>query len=576
MKEVVVVLLFPLLIIASSYDELHQSYLNQGYVKRESLFRNQDIVSKDRNTVILRKDLPRPTLAEYVRNIEANHARFNEDSNFAATRRMIERPIGSSPDDYFEMIPSYMGSIIPGAGPISWTSNCFKDVNASVKWINGQDGKDGAKVHVHMNKKTSTFCDEGYIFATISDFHVHYFIFDGESTIEFRGDFSDDLVYDMAHNGFRVFRFPTGITMTIVDIWETLQLFLGALIGKSVPEWTAEDNVKFLKDHMGWQVEQRTVDVVDIDESTVQSGAFLAVIRFDGLDPMLAWAMGAHTGHTTITLRINGELYVLESTSTTSYWPYQDGIQRTPWKQWLKQAKAAGYNVAYLPLSAKYQKLFDEKKAYQWFKTVEGLPYGFHNMIFSWLDTPHDNYPPPLSSEFFMVLGQFVETIVRDFTGNNFTTFDFVGQALNHRLGTKGLSITDAYMVAGQRGISFADLVTMPEQDAWVYQFSNNRSGPAMVCDVFVTEMYKAAGIFGNMDLQGAEFTNWDVYTLNIYDSSNRPAKCVAADPNLPYCQLLGKYRLTLPDYNTRAPRAHMAEHCPRGQPPLFHKPSFC
>jgi len=295
------------------------------------------------------------------------------------------------------------------------------------------------------------------------------------------------------------------------------------------------------------------------------------------LDPMLAWAMGAHTGHTTITLRVNGQLYVTESTSSTPYWPYQDGIQMTPWKQWLQQANKAGFNVAYLPLSAKYQKLFDEQKAYQWFKTVQGLPYGFHNMMFPWIDTPQDNYPPPLSAEFFMVLMQLVEDIIPIFTGqNNFTTFDFWTQGLNHRLGTTGLTITQAYMVAGQRGISFTDLVTMIEQDDWIYQFSNNRSGPSMVCDVFVAEMYKVAGIFGNLDIQGSEFTNWDVYTLNIFDSSNRPPQCVAADPDLPYCQLMGTYRLTLPDYNTRPFFAHMAEKCPRGQPPMYHKPAVC
>jgi len=373
-----------------------------------------------------------------------------------------------------------------------------------------------------------------------------------------------------------VFRFPTGITMTIVDIWETLQLFLGALLGKSVPSWTAEDNAKFLEDHMGWQIEERSINLVEINESAIQSGAFLAVIRFDGLDPMLAWAMGAHTGHTTITLRVDGQLHVAESTGVTPYWPYQDGIQITPWKTWLKQANTAGFNVAYLPLSEKYQKMFDEKKAHEWFKTVEGLPYGFHNMIFPWIDTAEDNYPPPLSSEFFMLLMQLVEDYLPMFTGSNFTTYDLCGQALNHRLQTQGLSITEIYMTAGQRGISFTDLMSIPEQDDWIYQFSNNKTGRSMVCDVFVTEMYKVAGIFGDLSLQGSEFTNWDVYTLNIFDSSNRPPQCIAADPNLPYCQLMGKYRLTLPDYNTRAPYEHMAEHCPRGTPPMYHKPSNC
>jgi len=111
-----------------------------------------------------------------------------------------------------------------------------------------------------------------------------------------------------------------------------------------------------------------------------------------------------------------------------------------------------------------------------------------------------------------------------------------------------------------------------------VYQFSNGKSGPAMVCDVFVLEMYKASGIFGNLtnQIQGSEFTNWDVYSLNIFDSHyQRPPQCVTADPSLPYCQLMGDYRLTLPGYNTVKPYPHMREHCP-SLPPLYKKPPGC
>jgi hypothetical protein len=98
------------------------------------------------------------------------------------------------------------------------------------------------------------------------------------------------------------------------------------------------------------------------------------------------------------------------------------------------------------------------------------------------------------------------------------------------------------------------DLVTIPEQDDWIYQNNNGVNGPAMVCDVLVLRMYKAAGIFGSITdtIQGTEFTNWDVYSLNIFDGNyKRPSQCVAADPDIPYCQLMGEIRMTLPAYNT-------------------------
>jgi hypothetical protein len=63
------------------------------------------------------------------------------------------------------------------------------------------------------------------------------------------------------------------------------------------------------------------VEQVTIDESTVQSGDFFGIIRLDGLDPMLAWAMGSTTGHTTVAIRdASGELYIAESTVNDVYW----------------------------------------------------------------------------------------------------------------------------------------------------------------------------------------------------------------------------------------------------------------
>jgi hypothetical protein len=70
--------------------------------------------------------------------------------------------------------------------------------------------------------------------------------------------------------------------------------------------------------------------------------------------------------------------------------------------------------VVLLPLSPTYQALFNEQKAIEWFSTVEGLPYGFHNMLFGWIDTPEDNYPPPLTSELVMLFMVFVDALIGD------------------------------------------------------------------------------------------------------------------------------------------------------------------
>jgi len=84
--------------------------------------------------------------------------------------------------------------------------------------------------------------------------------------------------------------------------------------------------------------------------------------------------------------------------------------------------------------------------------------------------------------------------------------------------------------------------MTEVEQDGWVYS-----TGVAYVCSAFVAGLYKAGGILSE-STNATEMAPKDVYTLNVYDLDyERPEACVVADPDLPYCQLLGNYRMTLP-----------------------------
>jgi len=90
------------------------------------------------------------------------------------------------------------------------------------------------------------------------------------------------------------------------------------------------------------------------------------VIRLDGLDPMLAWGMGAHTGHTTIAMWQNNELYVCESTVDSAYWP-TNGIQCTLYDDWIPLAEKASYNVIHLPLSPEIAAKFNVDAAWKFF-----------------------------------------------------------------------------------------------------------------------------------------------------------------------------------------------------------------
>merc|ERR1712032_1393446 len=94
----------------------------------------------------------------------------------------------------------------------------------------------------------------------------------------------------------------------------------------------------------------------------------------------------------------DGELHVLESQDGW-YWP-KHGIQRNKWSQWKEWAHNADFHVAFLPLKEEYRKKFNEKKAIKWFEEkAEGLNYGYHNFLFSWIDTPDKNLPGLLQTE---------------------------------------------------------------------------------------------------------------------------------------------------------------------------------
>jgi hypothetical protein len=72
-------------------------------------------------------------------------------------------------------------------------------------------------------------------------------------------------------------------------------------------------NVQFFSEAMNWDLEERTIHDVDIDEVHINSGDFLAIFRLDGLDPLVMYGSGSRAGHSTMALRFDDGLYVVES-----------------------------------------------------------------------------------------------------------------------------------------------------------------------------------------------------------------------------------------------------------------------
>lgn len=71
-----------------------------------------------------------------------------------------------------------------------------------------------------------------------------------------------------------------------------------------------------------------------------------------------------------------------------------------PWDEWWELALKDSSNpqIALLPLHPDVRAKFNSTAAWEYARSMSGKPYGYHNMIFSWIDTIADNYPPPLDA----------------------------------------------------------------------------------------------------------------------------------------------------------------------------------
>lgn len=315
-------------------------------------------------------------------------------------------------------------------------------------------------------------------------------------------------------------------------------------------------NVQFLKDYVNVTLTPRTIMTpITFPDGYLASGDLLAISRLDGLGTLEDWGTGAETTHIAALFDMDGDgkLDVVESTDKTSFWPYPN-IQRNPYDEWITLAMAANYSVIHLPLKPEMRAIFNEQAAREFISSSLGLQYGYQSFVASFLDTTNGNLPYPASWQLVEVLGNLLTTVAPDFLNLIFA------DGANMRLGTTNLTLIQAADLAATKGLSFGELLALPEQDSYLYD-----GKAAMVCDVFYCRIAKAGGLFGDLtdQINCGEFQNLDVYRLAFYDLDRvRPQACVEADPEAKFCQIMGRYALPLVHASTMTPYAHMNEHC--------------
>lgn len=183
--------------------------------------------------------------------------------------------------------------------------------------------------------------------------------------------------------------------------------------------------------------------------------------------------------------------------------------------QW---AKDCDFHVTYMPLADHVREIFNETAAQEEFYRLQGLPYGYHNFLYGWVDTPNDNFPRLVAKELIPVVFSIFETFDKNTTENIFTL------ALNKHLGTHGLNISGLDAVAASKGMNLTEAMAIVEEDGWEYDFFYH-DGEAYVCSAFVIRIWMAAGVFGDTKINAVEWGPNDVYMVDIFNKDYAKTK---------------------------------------------------
>jgi len=218
--------------------------------------------------------------------------------------------------------PAYTGTLKIGQ-KISVEGNCFE--TTTFELTKSADGKYAIKAE--MSNPRSLTCSDFYLIGNTEVFHTEDFFMRGSHivNIDVKGD---DAIFDIETNGLDTYLFCEGVKDELLSIIQTVKAFVGGMgkhpdnkfIKPKVPEYMEKANVDFLNWAVNWKLEERPTQKVTIDESQVQTGDYFAVMRLDGLDPLIMYGTGSHSGHSVVAMRENGHLYIVESQDAW-YWP---------------------------------------------------------------------------------------------------------------------------------------------------------------------------------------------------------------------------------------------------------------
>ncbi|KAL0489021.1 kelch-like protein [Acrasis kona] len=443
---------------------------------------------------------------------------------------------GQNQNDLRDFVPMFMGSSKPGT-ILKWKAPCFNNNTASTR-LNA-DGS--LTLTIDASQPTSYTCSDWYFLATRSNFHVKAVVLHGVNTITIN-QFEKGELESILQEGLHIFEFKDGFLGTIIDAYKAIRVLYGI--------YFEPDKINFMTKYMNITFKERPVKVLDLPEDEIKSGALLGVTTLSGLDSILMYGTGSRIGHIAMTLRIDKELYVVESTNV--------GIRKILYKDYLTELQLEGSSLIYAPLKPKLQSLFDSKKALSFFEVYQGQSYGYENIAYAWIDTIDKNYPTPMTFNILSSALSMFEKMSPSWIDLLFVRGAVLRLSRYYNRNVECNTMECLFVHMDAVNTTLAQLVTLPELDSFRYPPKDRRP---MVCSVFAMNMLRHGGVLDDVDFNASEFTPKDIYQLDIWDTeSERPKQCQV--DNFKYCQILGKWYWPVPMFSTIKPYNYMNQRC--------------
>ena len=276
----------------------------------------------------------------------------------------------------------------------SWSNHCFQSNWASFQWTGAME----ATVVIHSEKPKFPGCSDTYSITDIYNFDLKVVEAEGDHTIVYK--FAHQKEVDLVKlNGLKIVRLCDSHVNLLPDFAITAMMFMrdplvederGEKTPPEIRNMIYQYHYHWLEKWEGLELVKRDIKKpIDADwmRKNAKSGDVLCRFEGTGLSSLVMWGTGGPCSHMLMFMwgrgDQEGQLMVLQSNGK--------GVWRQPVDDFWKEND--GTSISMFPLSPESRQKWDFNKAWDWFETMEGQPYGYAIFLFGFLDTPEDNFP---------------------------------------------------------------------------------------------------------------------------------------------------------------------------------------